>query len=201
VSPGGRRPGHADTRQEIIRAAREIFATCGYDKASLRAIARKALVDAALVHHYFDGKAELFIAAMAMPFDPRQVKEESEAASDSTYSGHRVVEGFLTMWDRAEGTGSSFASCVAGMVASTSVADAIREFVNERVWSTNKALAGEDEDTFKIRRSMVSSQLMGLAFNRYILRVPPLSTATPAEIAGWAGPTLNRYVYEPLANG
>ena len=39
------------------------------------------------------------------------------------------------MWDRAEGTGSSFASCVGAMAASTSVADAMREFVNERVWS------------------------------------------------------------------
>jgi AcrR family transcriptional regulator len=198
VSPGGRRPGHADTRQTIIEAARQIFALHGYDKASLRAVARKALVDAALVHHYFDGKSDLFIAAMALPFDPRQVKEKSDVASDFTRSGTHVVEGFLSMWDRAEGTGSSFGSCVAAMAASTSVADAIREFVNERVWSIGQALEGEDEDAFRRRGSLVSSQLMGLAFNRYILRVPPLSTATPAEIGVWAGPTLDRYVGEPL---
>jgi hypothetical protein len=35
---------------------------------------------------------------------------------------------------------------------------------------------------------------MGLAFTRYILRVPPVSTATPAQIARWAGPTLDRYM-------
>jgi hypothetical protein len=35
---------------------------------------------------------------------------------------------------------------------------------------------------------------MGLAFIRYILRVPPISTTTPEEIAGWAGPTLDRYI-------
>ena len=35
---------------------------------------------------------------------------------------------------------------------------------------------------------------MGLAFTRYILRVPPVSTATPAEIGRWAGPTLDRYM-------
>jgi hypothetical protein len=39
---------------------------------------------------------------------------------------------------------------------------------------------------------------MGLAFNRYILRMPPVSTATPAEIRAWAGPTLDRYVHQPL---
>ena len=35
---------------------------------------------------------------------------------------------------------------------------------------------------------------MGLAFTRYILRVPPISTATPKQIAHWVGPTLDRYV-------
>ena len=198
MSQRGRRPGNADTREKIIEAARQIFAASGYDKASLRAVARMALVDAALVHHYFDGKSDLFIAAMAMPFDPRTVKEQSDIAADFTYSGPHVVEGFLNMWDRAQGTGSSFASCVAAMAASTTVADAIREFVNERVWSTHKGLEGEDEEMFRRRRSLVSSQLMGLAFNRYILRVPPLSTATPAEIGAWAGPNLDRYVYGPL---
>ncbi len=36
---------------------------------------------------------------------------------------------------------------------------------------------------------------MGLAFTRYILRVPPISTASPAEIARWAGPTLDSYLF------
>jgi hypothetical protein len=52
--------------------------------------------------------------------------------------GARIIEGFLTMWDHAEGTGSSFAARVAGMAASTSAADAMREFVAERVWATRR---------------------------------------------------------------
>ena len=40
---------------------------------------------------------------------------------------------------------------------------------------------------------MVSSQLMGLAYIRYILRVPPISTAAPRQIGRWVGPTLDRY--------
>ena len=108
--------------------------------------------------------------------------------------GAMVVTGFLTMWDHAEGTGSSFAACVAGMAASTSVADAMREFVAERVWSNSPVNEAESDEMSRRRRALVSSQLMGLAFTRYILRVPPVSTATPAEIAQWAGPTLDRYM-------
>ena len=78
-------------------------------------MARAAGVDAALVHHYFDGKSDLFIAAMALPFDPRQVKRDADAAAPAYgLAEPAIVEGFLTMWDKAEGTGSSFASCVGG---------------------------------------------------------------------------------------
>src|SRR5271167_2557529 len=128
----GRRPGNVDTKGQIVEAAKRVFAAKGYDGASLRAVAREAGVDPALVHHYFDGKASLFVAAMALPFDPRVVADH--AASPA---GAGVIEGFLTMWDRAEDSGSSFASCVAAMAASRSVADAMREFVSDRVWSIN----------------------------------------------------------------
>jgi AcrR family transcriptional regulator len=198
AAAAGRRPGNADTRGEIVEAAKRVFAAKGYDGASLRAVAREAEVDPALVHHYFDGKASLFVAAMALPFDPRTVQEGHSAGpstSTSTSSpGATVVSGFLTMWDHAEGTGSSFAACVAGMAASTSVADAMREFVAERVWNNSPVNEGESDETTHQRRALVSSQLMGLAFTRYILRVPPISTTTPEDIARWAGPTLDRYM-------
>jgi AcrR family transcriptional regulator len=196
MSPVGRRPGQTNARDDIIVAAREAFAQQGYDGTSLRAVARAAGVDAALVHHYFDGKSDLFMAAMALPFDPRQVhRAASEGATNpSGFSGAVAVEGFLTMWDRAEGTGSSFVSCVGAMAASPAVADAIREFVRERVWGQLQALEGEDAATTDTRRSLVASQLMGLAYTRYVLRVPPMSTASPAQIGRWVGPTLERYV-------
>ena len=190
----GRRPGHADTRGDIVDAAKRVFAGKGYDGASLRAIAREAGVDPALVHHYFDGKASLFVAAMALPFDPRHVQEETSSSSSSSSVGAGIILGFLTMWDQAEGTGSSFAACVAAMAAATNVADAMREFVAERVWDNSPTNPGESAALTRQRRALVSSQLMGLAFTRYILRVPPVSTATPRQIAGWAGPTLDRYI-------
>jgi AcrR family transcriptional regulator len=193
MSPGGRRPGKLSARDDIIRAARETFAAEGYDGTSLRAVARAAGVDAALIHHYFDGKAGLFMAAMALPFDPRQVQLGADAASPSTLPGAAVVEGFLTMWDLAEGTGSSFVSCVGAMAASPAVADAMREFVRARVWQHIPPIEGESEETTDARRALVASQLMGLAYARYVLRVPPISTASPSEIGRWVGPTLERY--------
>lgn len=194
----GRRPGNADTRGEIVEAAKRVFASKGYDGTSLRAVAREAGVDPALVHHYFDGKAGLFVAAMALPFDPKQVKDQAGGGAPG-HSGAQTIEGFLTMWDLAEGSGSSFASCLSAMAASENVADAMREFVNDRVWNSIEAPEGEGEALKRRRISLVSSQLMGLAFARYILRVPPMSTASPRQIGRWVGPTLDRYFKEPLS--
>ncbi len=198
AAAAGRRPGNADTRGEIIEAAKAVFAQAGYDGASLRAVARAAGVDPALVHHYFDGKASLFVAAMALPFDPRQVGGHAPGADPGGSLGSGIVLGFLSMWDQAEGSGSSFASCVGAMASSPAVADAMREFVIDRVWGHAPVKTDESEARIRQRRALVSSQLMGLALTRYVLRVPPVSTATAHQVARWAGPTVDTYLFGPV---
>ena len=99
AAAAGRRPGNVDTRGEIVEAAKRVFAAKGYDGASLRAVPREAEVDPALVHHYFDGKASLFVAAMALPFDPRTPRGGAPGlAGRIDSSGTMVITSFLTMW-------------------------------------------------------------------------------------------------------
>ncbi|MDN5758550.1 MAG: TetR/AcrR family transcriptional regulator, partial [Tomitella sp.] len=69
----GRRPGSPDTRDAILRAARARFADVGFERASVRSIAKSAGVDSALVHHYFGTKKNLLAKAMAIPVDPETV--------------------------------------------------------------------------------------------------------------------------------
>ena len=68
----GRRPGDSGTREAILAAAREAFAADGYERATMRGVARAAGVDPALVSHYFGSKQGLFEAAMRPPFDPAE---------------------------------------------------------------------------------------------------------------------------------
>jgi len=58
------------TQDEILKAARRLFAERGYEGASLRAIGAEAGVDAALVVHFFGSKAKLLTASVRWPFDP-----------------------------------------------------------------------------------------------------------------------------------
>ncbi|MCW3035952.1 MAG: transcriptional regulator, TetR family, partial [Actinobacteria bacterium] len=53
-------------RAAILAAARAAFVEEGYERPSLRGIARRAGVDPALIHHYFKGKADLFTEALKL---------------------------------------------------------------------------------------------------------------------------------------
>uniref|UniRef100_UPI003567DD8E helix-turn-helix domain-containing protein n=1 Tax=Nocardioides sp. TaxID=35761 RepID=UPI003567DD8E len=57
------------TREQIRDAARRLFGEHGFPGTSLRQIAAEAGVDVRLVSHYFGSKADLFVAAVDLPFD------------------------------------------------------------------------------------------------------------------------------------
>src|ERR1700735_5801937 len=48
------------TEARILAAASELFVASGYERTTIRAIARAAGVDAGLVMHYFGSKQQLF---------------------------------------------------------------------------------------------------------------------------------------------
>src|SRR5207244_1027279 len=67
ASRSGRRGGDSGTKEAILAAARARFGDLGYDRATIRGIAADAGVDAALVHHFYGTKDQLFAAAMRLP--------------------------------------------------------------------------------------------------------------------------------------
>ena len=64
------RRGEADAQDRIVAAAIDEFGERGYDGATMRAIAARAGVDAALLHHYFGTKADLFGETVGAPMRP-----------------------------------------------------------------------------------------------------------------------------------
>ena len=183
MAGGGRRPGRPDTRGEIVGVARAYFQEVGYADASLRGIAARAAVDPALVHHYFPGgKAALFAEALQFARDPRLIVEEVAASGGG---GAGVVRGFLRLWE-GEGSGD-FVSVAQAMCTSPAIADAVREYLTERIWS-------QKEGSQDVRRALCASQLMGLAWVRYVLRIEPLASGDVDTVAALVGPTLDHYM-------
>src|SRR5512146_1074743 len=82
------------TRAAILAAARERFAADGYERATIRAIAKDAAIDPSMVMRYFGNKEGLFAAASE--FDLRL---PDVAVIPVRHVGATLVEHFLDRWE------------------------------------------------------------------------------------------------------
>jgi AcrR family transcriptional regulator len=186
----GRRPGGPDTRGEILTAARESFASKGFGGTSIRGVARQAGVDAALVHHYFGGKDELFIESMALPIDPRVV---ASTVLDGPREGlgRRIIETFLGVWESPEGQ-QRMRAVLRSAVSTEDVAQLMRDGISRMIMlPVSHALGTPDA---RLRVSLVASQLIGMALMRYLIELEPLASVSAAELADRIAPILQSYL-------
>ncbi len=191
----GRRPAGEDRRGEILAAARTEFGARGFDGTTMRGVARLAGVDPRLVHHYFDGKDALFVAAFELPGRPQQLLE-GVLAADADTIGPRLVRLFTTVWDSEEGR-QRILALVSAATASEAGARMLREFLAREVFARIIARLGSDDP--ELRASLAASQMMGLAMARYVVRLEPLASADPDLVVALVGPVIQGYLSGPLA--
>lgn len=190
----GRRPGDSGTRDAILAAAKEGFATQGYAATSLRGVARTAGVDPSLVTHFFGSKDGLFEAALALPVDPAALVE-TVLGGPTGRLGERIVRTFLLVWDSTPGQGPMLAM-LRGAVSHEDSAAKLRDLLLRSILRPVAHAAGADDPDR--RAALLASQLIGLAVTRYVLRLEPIASAAPDELAPVMGKTLQRYLTGPL---
>ncbi len=189
----GRRPGAPDTRAEILASARRLFATRGLGGTSMRAIAADAGVDPALVHHYFDSKPDLFLAALQLPVDPRvALAPVLEGGLDG--AGERLVRAFLSVWDD-EHARLPLLGVVRG-VFEPEGRQLLRDGLLGVVLGPLGPALGLDEPQRRV--ALVASQLIGVVMLRYVLEVEPLASMGSEPLVAAYAPTLQRYLADPL---
>jgi AcrR family transcriptional regulator len=186
----GRRAGGEDTRAAILACARAEFADKGYDKASMRGIARAAAVDPALVHHYFGDKEHLFVEAMHLPFDPETVLPQLLGPGIDGL-GERLVRLFLRVWDEPASR-EPFFGMLRSAMSSERAADMLRGFVSSAL--LGRVAASIDLPDRQLRVSLAASQLVGMALLRYVVQVAPLTNATEDQLVLLVAPTIQRYL-------
>jgi AcrR family transcriptional regulator len=201
TNTGRRRPGRpagsSDNRDRILASARELFARYGIDRTSIRAVAAGAGVDAALVHHYFGTKQQLFAAAIQLPIDPMTVLVPMRETPVEEL-GLRLPSVLLPIWDSEMGAGliATLRSLLAG--AEVSLA---RSFLQEVVVAEVGSRVDTPPGTGKIRAQFVASQLMGVVMARYIVQIEPFASLPAEQIAKTIAPNLQRYLTGDLPDG
>jgi AcrR family transcriptional regulator len=188
--PRGRRPGESTTRDAILEAARRHFAAEGFDGTTIRAIARDASVDPALVMHFFGSKELMFAAAMELPFDAASAVGRL-LESDRATLGAEFARMFFRIWEDSE-TGPAMVGLLRSASSHDAAAARMRELLDGQI--LQPLATALDAPDRQLRSDLASSQLVGIGLMRYVLRLEPLaSTDTEILIAALA-PTLQRYL-------
>lgn len=186
----GRPPGPSDTRERILETARNLFARNGINNTSIRAIAKDAGVDPALVHHYFGTKTQLFAAAIHIPIDPMAVLGPLREVPVERI-GYTLPSLLLPLWDSELGKGftATLRSILAGGEASL-----IRSFLQDVIVAEVGSRVDDPPGSGQIRIQFVASQLVGVVMARYILELEPFTSLPIEQIAETIAPNLQRYL-------
>lgn len=186
----GRRPGSGDTRGEILAAARELFAARGFERTSMRAIARQAHVDPALVLHYFGTKETVFLSAIELPFEPEAVLP-TVLAGDVGSLGERVARFAVGLLENEQARARVLA-IVRAAASEPAAAALLRGLIEQRIRDPIARALGTDDA--ELRAALVGSQIVGLVMARYVVRVEPLASLPPDELVAKVAPTFQRYL-------
>lgn len=154
----------------------------------MRAIARRAGVDPALVHHYFGTKEQVFVAAMELPFDPAE-RLPQVLAGDPAEVGERLVRMFLGLWSEP-----SFREPMLGLVRSAFTSEPgaalLREFVGTALLARVAAAVGADP----LHVEAAAAQLVGLSVLRYVVQLEPIASASTEDLVALVAPGVQRYL-------
>jgi AcrR family transcriptional regulator len=191
----GRRPAGEDTRAALADAARQVFAESGYEGATVRAIAARAGVDAAMVNHWFGGKEALFAqVVLKLPFEPHDVVG-ALLEGDQEHLGERVVRMFVTTWDSPSGT--TFPALMRSLASHDQASAGLREFMIKHL--LGRIVTRIDADHPHLRANLCASQLIGIGLIRYVAKFDPLAGADVETVVAAVAPTLQRYLTGDLA--
>ncbi|WP_370501399.1 TetR family transcriptional regulator [Mycolicibacterium sp. jd] len=178
----------------ILVAARGAFADTGYAGTTIRAVARAADVDPALVYHYFGSKEALLDAAT----DPPQRWLQNVARAWTTpvpQLGAALVRLMLDAWADAE-IGPVLRAILQTAAHEAATREKLRLVVERSLMGVSQL--GVDERDRMLRSGLISSQIMGLAMMRYVWRIEPVASMDDDELVAAVAPNLQRYISDDL---
>ncbi|GAA2431061.1 TetR family transcriptional regulator [Streptomyces macrosporus] len=178
-------------RDRILASARAEFAERGYDKASIRAIARGAEVDPALVHHYFGTKEQVFEAAVEVSLAPvREVLERLPPEAPDVL-GHRLVGFFLGLWEDPA-TRAPLLAIVRSAVNNETAARIFRGMVTRELMTrVARTLDAPDRE---LRVELAAAQLVGTVIMRYVLGIEPLASERADDLVARLAPVVQHHL-------
>ena len=184
---GPQRPRNAaHTRADILSAARRRFATEGFERTTLRAIAADVGVDAALVIRYFGSKQDLFATATEFRIELPDLSE-----ADPEDIAGMLLPRYFAVWEDDQ----SFLALLRAAMTSRVAADTLNQTLAKHVAPT---LMGATPDHHLERIAVTDAFVIGLAMTRSVLVNLPVADLSRDELSRWAAPVFRQLLVGPV---
>ncbi|MFH9039180.1 TetR family transcriptional regulator [Streptomyces sp. NPDC017966] len=181
----------AGTRDRILDAAREEFSARGYEKTSVRGIAKSAGVDSALVHHYFGTKEQVFEAAVEVAFAPVLTARDTVLDGPLDEVGERMTRMIIGLWESPV-TRAPLLAIVRSAVNNEIAAGVFRRLIASQLL---RRIAGQlGVPDAELRAELAAAQLVGIAMIRYVIKVEPLASADAEQIVERVAPVVQGHL-------
>ncbi|MGW4567340.1 TetR/AcrR family transcriptional regulator [Streptomyces sp. NPDC004561] len=183
-----------DTRDRILTAARAEFSERGYDKTSVRGIAKSAGVDSALVHHYFGTKEQVFEAAVAVAFAPALNAPNAVAEGPLDGVGERLTRFIFGVWENPT-TRTPLLAIVRSALNNDTAAAVLRRLIAAQLM--RRIAAQLDLPDPELRAALAAAQVVGTAMLRYVIRLEPVASADLEQIIARVAPVVQHHLTAP----
>lgn len=181
----------AGTRDRILTVAREEFSERGYDKTSVRGIAKAAGVDPALVHHYFGTKEQIFAAAIEVAFAPALNAPDAVADGPLDGVGERLTRFIFGVWENPA-TRTPLLAILRSAVNNETAAGVFRRLIASQLM--RRVAAQLDAPDSELRAELAAAQLVGCAMMRYVIKLEPLASADIEQVIARVAPVVQGHL-------
>jgi len=186
----GRRAGPTTSDRSILETAKQEFAAQGFGGTTMRAIARSAGVDVALIHHFFLTKDGVFAAVIRGAFTvPDLVPTVLDGAPERV--GERLVRAFVQHWE-SDDVQPRLVAVLRSVSASELAAEAFRGFLGTEVLLPVTVALGRKRP--ELRAWLVGVQLIGLALLRYVIGTETIAALRSEQLVFSVSDVCQRYL-------
>jgi AcrR family transcriptional regulator len=187
AEPTSREERRRRTEACILQAARRLFAEDGFERATIRAVARRTGVDPALVMQYFGSKEGLFAAAMQGAHGGGTARTAPREEIPSAVL-HDVLAKFET--DDREAAVALLRNFLTHPEANRIMRD---EVLCSVIKDLARTIGGTDAE---LKAALLMSCVAGMALARYVLELPGLAGADRADVERLMRPALQALLGE-----
>jgi AcrR family transcriptional regulator len=174
------------TRDRILDAARRLFLEEGYDRTTIRTVAAAADIHPSMVMRYYGSKEGLFAAAATFDLE---IPDLADVPREQV--GRAMIRHFVRRW---EARGEELPALLRVSVTHEQARERLLELFRDQVAPALAKVCGPERAA--VCAALVATQTIGLAFTRYVLRLPSVVALPEDLIIDRLGATLQAYLAE-----